>query len=47
MEENTKPSHIGKLDVALWEKIDKNGKPYYTLKIGNICNMFINEPIKD
>lgn len=39
-ETNKAPDFRGKLDVALWKKTDKNGKDFYTIKIGNICNVF-------
>lgn len=38
--EGDKPAYRGKLDVALWRKDDKNGNTYYTMKIGNIANLF-------
>lgn len=41
MEKTTKkPEYRGNLSVALWSHKDKNGKTYYTLKIGNIANLF-------
>ena len=38
--EKARPKYRGQLDVALWEKKDKNGNSYLTLKISNICNVF-------
>lgn len=34
------PKFTGNLPVALWEKEDKNGKKYFTLKIGSYANLF-------
>ena len=39
MEDKQKPEYTGSLDVALWKKVDKNGKEYFTMKINNICNV--------
>ncbi|MBI2498905.1 hypothetical protein HYV88_01540 [Candidatus Woesearchaeota archaeon] len=39
-----KPDYKGNLDVAGWINIDKNGKKYISLRIGNSANLFKNEP---
>ena len=38
------PDFKGKLDVAGWVNIDKNGKSYLSIKIANNVNLFKNEP---
>jgi len=40
MTENKKPDYTGTLEVALWEKKDKNGNTYFTVKYGTITNVF-------
>ena len=39
-----KPDYKGKLDVAAWKKLDKNGKTYLSVKLSNHVNLFKNEP---
>jgi uncharacterized protein (DUF736 family) len=38
------PDYKGKLDVAAWVNLDKNGKTYLSVKIANNVNLFKNEP---
>lgn len=47
MAEETKgqlPKYKGSLDVAAWEKIDRNGKTYLSVSIANHVNLFEVEP---
>ena len=43
--EPTPPSYVGN-GVAIWDAQDKNGKPYYKVKVlgGNVINCFKFEP---
>lgn len=42
---NEKPKFKGNIEVALWEKKDKNGKLYYSCKVSQYCNLFeVSDP---
>lgn len=42
--EPKRPDFRGKLDVAGWVNVDKNGEQYISIKIANTCNLFANKP---
>lgn len=39
-----RPDYRGRLDVAAWVNVDKNGKQYISVKIADNVNLFKNEP---
>jgi len=40
VEEPSRPKYSGKLPVDIWEKKDKNGKTFLSVKIGQYANCF-------
>lgn len=42
--EKRKPDFKGNLEVALWINRDKNGKEYFSIKLGTTANLFENVP---
>lgn len=35
----------GRINVAAWKKIDKNGEEYWSVKLGQYFNLFPNKDI--
>lgn len=45
IEKPRKPDMKGRINVAAWKKIDKNGEEYWSVKLGQYFNLFQNKDI--